>query len=73
MLRLALSTAAALALSGCGNLCDRIESYSTNFEAKHKACNTGSSTGDAFNKATCNENLAKCTAADQEKIDKYLD
>ncbi|MBM4379864.1 MAG: hypothetical protein FJ086_11270 [Deltaproteobacteria bacterium] len=70
MIRLALATAAAVVLSACGNLCDRIESQNTSFETKHKACGTPPQD---FNKTTCNESLSKCTAADQEKINKYLD
>jgi len=69
MLRLALASAVALALSGC-NLCDRYANFEASFQERHKAC--GDSTS-SFDKATCNANLSKCSAADQEKVNKYLD
>jgi hypothetical protein len=71
MLRCVCAALASLSLAGCGNLCDRYDSVSASFQTKHQACNVSDST--SFNKATCNENLAQCTAADQEKLNKYMD
>lgn len=72
MIRSSLALAAALALSGCTNLCDQIDSFSTSFESRHKACGVDAANA-FFTKATCTKSLASCTKADQEKLNRYLD
>jgi len=72
MLRIAFVTAAALALSGCSNFCDEIDSLNVAFGERHKACDVDM-TNRTFSKATCNANLHKCSKEDQEKIKKYTD
>jgi hypothetical protein len=70
MLRLALASAALLALSAC-TVCDRYAQFEASFQEKHKACLD--SNGEPFNKAACSDNLKNCSPADQEKLNKYLD
>lgn len=75
MIRLALVSAAALALSGCGNVCDRYANYNASLEKKVEGCSQLASffPKTTFSVSTCNENLSACSSEDVRKINESMD
>lgn len=70
---LVVAAVAALALTGCGNLCDRAASSWDNFEPKIKPCLQAGTTFDAFNTNQCNQAQDDCNEAERKALQDFYD
>ncbi len=69
-----LAVPALLLTTGCGNICSRAESASKTLEEKTAACNTnGGTQTEPFNRDACEADMAKCSSADHEIMNKVYD
>ncbi|MEN9800312.1 MAG: hypothetical protein RL653_4009 [Pseudomonadota bacterium] len=75
MIRIATAAFAALALTGCGNICDRYANYNDTMQTKLAGCKDLAALfpKTTFSVSTCNENLSECSSEDIRKMNESLD
>ena len=67
---------AALALTGCGTLCDDMLDASDTYAKKYSPCSTTLDSlfgNEAFNVTQCERNVDKCTDAEKDAVSAYAD
>jgi hypothetical protein len=67
---------AALALTGCGTICDDMLDASDTYRAKYSPCSSTLENifdNEAFNVTQCERTVDKCTDAEMDAINDYAD
>ncbi len=68
-----VAAVAALALTGCGSLCDDLAGADEKFEEKYSPCLDTGETYEKFNVNQCDSGIDKCTDAEQEALSELAD
>ncbi len=70
---IALIATAAVALTGCSSTCDNMAEVSDAYGEKVRPCLSADQQPPAFNVNQCDQAFEKCTEAEQEAIEEYIE